>query len=288
MGEIVGAGLLSHVPTIVLPDDVRLALNNGRESTLHSGLHRLRREVFDQVRPDLVVVFDSHWLTTVEFVITSHDQRQGFFTSEELPRGMSSVPYAMRGDRAFAHLVGEIADATENCWITPIDNEHLPVTYATVNFLPFLQGAEAWVSVSTCQTAVPADFLLVGEVVRQAIEASDLRVALIASGALSHTFHTLQNVRSTEAADPQYIFSDAAREFDQRVIANLERGDHAAVIDDLPAFGAVKPEGRFAHYLMMAGACGGRSWTTPGVPFSDYENAIGTGQIHLWFDESAA
>ena len=34
MGEIVGAGLLAHVPTIVLPDDIRRELNNGNESTL--------------------------------------------------------------------------------------------------------------------------------------------------------------------------------------------------------------------------------------------------------------
>jgi UDP:flavonoid glycosyltransferase YjiC (YdhE family) len=31
MGEIVGAGLLAHVPTIVLPDDLRRELNNGNE-----------------------------------------------------------------------------------------------------------------------------------------------------------------------------------------------------------------------------------------------------------------
>ena len=55
MGEIVGAGLLAHVPTIVLPDDIRRELNDGNESTLHSGLHRLRREVFDELKPDLVL-----------------------------------------------------------------------------------------------------------------------------------------------------------------------------------------------------------------------------------------
>ena len=38
MGEIVGAGLLAHVPTIVLPDDLRRELNNGNESTLYTGL----------------------------------------------------------------------------------------------------------------------------------------------------------------------------------------------------------------------------------------------------------
>ena len=28
--------------------------------------------------------------------------------------------------------------------------------------------------------------------------------------------------------------------------------------------------------------------TAPGRPFSDYENSIGTGQMHLWFDRPAA
>ncbi len=43
----------------------------------------------------------------MEFVITSAAARLGYFTSEELPRGMSSVPYEAKGDPEFAKLVGE-------------------------------------------------------------------------------------------------------------------------------------------------------------------------------------
>ena len=46
MGEIVAAGLLSHVPTIMLPKDVRYELNNGKEITIVTGLERLRKEKF--------------------------------------------------------------------------------------------------------------------------------------------------------------------------------------------------------------------------------------------------
>jgi aromatic ring-opening dioxygenase catalytic subunit (LigB family) len=285
MGEIIGAGFLAHVPTIVLPDDVRRELNHGRESTLYTGLHQLRREVFDVLQPDLVIVFDSHWFTTVEFVITSAERRLGYFTSEELPRGMSSVPYDAKGDPAFAKLVGELADATPDCWITPIDNEHLPIMYATTNFFPFLQGDAAWVSISTCQTAEPRDFALVGSLIAQAVEQSDRRVVLIGSGALSHTFHTLRTLRQHEAADEAHIFSEQARVADHAVIDAWLKGDHAQVIDNLPEFSQVKPEGRFAHYQMMVGALGGRSCVAPGRLFSDYENSIGTGQIHVWFDK---
>ena len=77
MGEVVGAGLLAHVPTIVLPEEIRRELNNGEDSTLVSGLRQLRREVFDTVDYDTVVVLDSHWATTVEYVVTAQSRRHG-------------------------------------------------------------------------------------------------------------------------------------------------------------------------------------------------------------------
>ena len=103
MGEVVGAGLIAHVPTIVLPEEIRRELNNGEDSTLVPALHQLRREVFDVLDYDTVVVLDSHWATTVEFVVTAQERRSGLFTSEELPRGMSQRPYDFAGDPELAH-----------------------------------------------------------------------------------------------------------------------------------------------------------------------------------------
>src|SRR6516225_8376110 len=88
MGEVVGAALLAHVPTIVLPEKDRREINNGEDTTLVAGLQELRRDVFEVLDYDTVVVLDSHWATTVEFVVTAQERRAGLFTSEELPRGM--------------------------------------------------------------------------------------------------------------------------------------------------------------------------------------------------------
>jgi hypothetical protein len=44
------------------------------------------------------------------------------------------------------------------------------------------------------------------------------------------------------------------------------------------------PEGSFGHYLMMLGSIGGRDCIASGELFSDYENATGTGQVHVWFE----
>jgi len=35
---------------------------------------------------------------------------------------------------------------------------------------------------------------------------------------------------------------------------------------------------------MMVAALGERTVTAPARAYSDYENSVGTGQIHLWFD----
>ncbi len=56
------------------------------------------------------------------------------------------------------------------------------------------------------------------------------------------------------------------------------------MIDLYPEYRAFKPEGFFGHYLAIAGALGGRSWAAKGRRMSDYENALGTGQVHVWFD----
>ena len=155
MGEVVGAGLLAHVPTIVLPEETRRELNHGEDSTLVSGLHQLRREVFDTLDYDTVVVLDSHWATTVEFVVTAQDRRSGLFTSEELPRGMSRRRYDFPGDPELAHLIASKADR-HSTWITPIEDHHLPIFYATTNLWEFLGDGlpdKRWISIGVCQTA---------------------------------------------------------------------------------------------------------------------------------------
>jgi hypothetical protein len=60
------------------------------------------------------------------------------------------------------------------------------------------------------------------------------------------------------------------------------------VIDTMPEFLRVRPEAKFAHYLMMVAALGERAVRAPGRRFSDYENSVGTGQVLLWFDRPAA
>lgn len=290
MGEIVGAGLLAHVPTIVLPEPERRELNEGKEITLVTGLRELRAEVFDQDTYDTVVVLDSHWATTVEFVVTAQPRRAGLFTSEELPRGMCRMPYDFPGDPELAHRVASYADR-HGTWITAIDDAYLPIYYATINLWKFLgEGLpdKRWVSIGVCQTGDMEDHLRLGRALADGIAATDRRVLLIASGALSHTFWPLRELRDHEASDPRHIFTPAARDADQQRIAWFKAGHHDRVLQNMPEYWKHKPEARFYHYLMMAGALGEERCVAPARQYGEYENSIGTGQAHLWFDRPAA
>ena len=287
MGEVVGAAILAHVPTIMLPEAVRYDLNGGKEISLVPGLKRLRKEIFETLDYDTVVVLDSHWATTVEFVVTSHAERSALFTSEELPRGMSQIPYFFKGNPELANSMTKY-DEKNGTWITPISDPHLPIFYATVNLWHYLgRGLDdkKWVSLSVCQTATAEDFKRAGRALGEAIRDSDSKVLLLGSGALSHTFHKLRDLRKHEASDPIHIFTPEAYEYDKKVIEWFEQGDHKAVLDDFDTFKKYKPEAGFYHYLAMAGALGEEDNKSVGRLYSEYENSIGTGQVHIWFDK---
>jgi aromatic ring-opening dioxygenase catalytic subunit (LigB family) len=284
VGEIVGAGVVAHVPPIMVPADRRAALNDGRDTTLVAGLARLRAEVLDRLRPDTVVIVDTHWFTTQEHIVTAHERRAGRFTSEELPTVITGVGYDAPGDPELARAVEAAAADRDDTWVLASDDPHLPIHYATVNLLEHLQGDERWVSTGVCQTADAEDFLRFGEVLAAAVTGLDRRVVLLGSGGLSHRFWPLREFRDHEGFGPEHIRTPEARAADEAVLASWAAGDHAAVIDGYEDYRQFGPEARFGHYLTVVGALGGRRCRAPGVRFSDYEASAGTGQVHVWFE----
>jgi 3,4-dihydroxyphenylacetate 2,3-dioxygenase len=289
MGEVVGAALVAHVPTIVLPEEVRREINDGDEISLVPGLHRMKTECVDRLRPDTVIVFDTHWESTFEHIVTSHERRSGRFTSHELPRGMSAVPYDIPGDPELARLIAAQADGRDDTWILACDDPYLPIFYGTVNIWRFLgDAATAWISVALNQCCTTEDFLLLGELIGQAIAQSDRRVLLLASGGMTHRFYPFRELRQHESSKaPDNILHLESYEADQRVLKMFEQGDHAGVIAGMPEYKRAAPEGHFGHYLMMAGAIGGARCQAPGELYSGYEASVGTGQVHVWFERPA-
>jgi len=288
MGEIVGAAIVAHVPTIMLPEAVRLELNDGKEITLVPGLRRMKTECLDRLKPDTVVVMDTHWDVTFEHIVTAEERRRGTFTSHELPRGMSQIEYDLPGDPELAFALAKEAENRDDTWILACDDPYLPIQYGTVNIWSFLGDPDTrWVSVGINQCADTDDFLLLGELLARAIEGLDRRVVLLASGGLSHRFLPFRELRTRESSSIENVISPESAAADQHVLKLLGEGDHAGVIDWLPEYRKFGPEGKFGHYLIMVGALGGARCQAPGELFSEYEASVGTGQVHVWFERPA-
>jgi 3,4-dihydroxyphenylacetate 2,3-dioxygenase len=282
MGEIVAAAVLGHQPTVMLSEEQRVKLGGGRDTTLATGFASVR-ERLDSVGADTLLIVDTHWFTTFEHVLAGQANHRGFYTSEEVPRVICDLEFDYPGAPELARLVHATAKE-RGVPTTNVTTPHFPYHYPTINLVQWLHRGEQVLSTGICQTAEPDDFLAYGSVIAEAINRSDGRVALIGSGGMSHRFWPLRALGDHMGYEATDVISDEAREMDLRIIDLWERGDHAAVIDLYPEIRALSPEGRFGHYLIPIGALGGRSCLARGEKLSDYENSVGTGQVHVWFD----
>jgi 3,4-dihydroxyphenylacetate 2,3-dioxygenase len=291
MGQIVGAALVSHHPGLMQCEEFRRLQGAGSDSDLIAGYARLRAKLA-AARPDVVLVFDTHWFTTGYHLVDGGARYTGTYISDEMPWYLNGVPYDYRGDPALAVAIEEVS-RERGGYNRAVRYPDLGRHYATVNLVKQLRlelSDTPVVSASSCQNCDWPAFVKSGEDIGEAIRRSDRRVVLLASGALSHRFNNIdwkpnhpRIFHESNVSRPENIASDKA------AIALMAEGRHDTILarwDDeyrrLPweAFGA--------HYLQMIGAMGGAACRARGEALSDYENARGTGNIHVWFPGEAA
>ncbi|HEY9237533.1 MAG TPA: extradiol ring-cleavage dioxygenase [Burkholderiaceae bacterium] len=286
MGQIVGAALVSHHPGLMQCEEFRRLQGAGEDSDLIAGYTRLRAKIAE-ARPDVVVLFDSHWFTTGYHLVDAGRHYSGMYTSDEMPWYLHGVPYDYRGHPQLAQAI-EAVSRERGGYNRAIAHPDLGRQYPTINLvkhLRFEEPAMPVVTVSACQNCEWPHFLTSGEAIGEAIARSDLRVLLIASGALSHRFNGIdwkpkhpRIFHESNVSRPENIASDKG------AIELLRQGRHDQILERWDAEYRRLPWEAFgAHYLQMLGAMGGAHCRTEGETLSAYENARGTGNIHIWF-----
>jgi len=283
MGEIVGAAIVSHHPGLFQPLEVRIAMGAGADSDLIAGFGRVRSRI-DAVKPDVLVIFDTHWFTTGFHLVDAGAHYQGTYLSDEMPWYLYDQTYNYDGSPELARLCEQVANE-KGVAAKTVDKGDLQRHYATINIVNKLRHHEQVLSVGNCQTCKTHHFIEMGAVVGEAIRRSDKRAVLLASGALSHKFNDLDWVQknprlfhSENVSDPKNVVSD------REVIELFKAGQHSTILRRFAQYRAIPWEGLGGHYLQMVGALGGEACLAKGVPLSDYENARGTGNIHIWFE----
>jgi 3,4-dihydroxyphenylacetate 2,3-dioxygenase len=287
MGSLVAGLFSTHIPRLMIVDPAeRRAYMGDEPSTFWVALDEVRTQRLEPLDPDTFVIIDTHWHSTLEFVVNAHARLEGVYTSDELPWMIHDYQYDYPGDPELAELI--VAEAVQR-GVPAITSAHrgLPVHYGTLNPMHYYNPGprkRRVLTISVLDTAEVEPNLRFGEAIAAAVTRSDRRAVLIASGGMSHHFWPLAVIRERASANPNDIFSADLREWDERIMACWTAGDHAAVLDRVDEFRkSASPEGRFAHYLVLAGAFGRAAWHSRGEQFGRYEAAIGTGQSIFWF-----
>jgi aromatic ring-opening dioxygenase catalytic subunit (LigB family) len=284
MGKLVGAAIVSHHPGLAQCDEFRLAVGNGVDSDLIAGYRRLRAKL-DAARPDVLVIIDTHWFTTGYHLADAGKHYKGRYISDEMPWYLHGKEYDYPGCPEFAFLIEEIG-RERGVHSRAIADSDLGRQYATINVVDRVRRGEQVVTLSCCQNCRVEHFLQAGEVLGEAIRRSDKRVAILASGALSHKFNDIDWVpKSPRIFDEVNVSRPENIAADKLAIEYLSQGRHDRVLDEWDErFRRLPWEAFGGHYLQMVGAMGGRGCRAKGTPLSAYENARGTGNIHIWFD----
>lgn len=291
MGQIVGAAVVSHHPGLMQCEEFRRAMGAGEDSDLIAGFARLRDKIA-AAKPDVVMILDSHWFTTGYHLVDGGARYQGSYISDEMPWYLHGVPYDYRGHPELA-LAIEAVSREQGGYNRAICNPELGRQYASINLIKQLRleiSDTPVVSVSSCQNCEWPHFLKSGEAIGEAIRRSDLKVVLLASGALSHKFNGIdwqpkhpRIFHESNVSRPENIESDKG------AIELFRQGRHDLILERWDDEYRKMPWEAFgAHYLQMLGAMGGASCRAKGEPLSAYENARGTGNIHIWFDTTGS
>jgi len=271
---------------MIFDEAARKAYMGDEVSTFYAALEEIRRNKLEPLDFDTFVIVDTHWHSTLDFLVNAHDRLRGLYTSDELPQMLAEYEYDYPGDSELAHAI--VAEAKGlGVPAMAAAQRGLPVHYGTLNPMHYYNPGPAKKRVLPMSVCDPAEIepnLAMGEAIARAVEHSGRRVVVLASGGMSHRFWPLATIRERASADPKDVSSPGLRAWDERIMDWWRAGDHASVLANVDEFRrSCAPEGRFAHYLVLAGAFGGAEWTVCGEQFGRYEAAIGTGQANFWF-----
>jgi len=278
MGELVFAAKVSHVPSIWLSEhsaDHRGIRQNAIDGLVQLGERARKRGA------DTFLVFDVHWVVTIGFHLSAKARHEGSYTSHELPHFIDGLDYKYNGHPLLAEAVAVEANAS-GLKTRSHTAPGLALEYATLIPMHHMNpgGTAAVLPVACNVNASTEESLAFGASVRRAIAKADARVAVIASGSLSHQFW--DNARAEQGLDA--ISSEFNRQVDLRVLELWQRGATETFLDLLPDYAErCRGEAGMADTAMLFGLLGGRDYTGRGELVGEYFPSSGTGQCNVEF-----
>ena len=281
MGEIVIAAKVTHVPTMLLSEQPG-RLEGCRQQAIdgHKEIARRARKA----GADTIVVLDTHWLVNNGFHINSRDRFKGVYTSNEFPHFIQNIEYDYQGNSALGDLIAEKA-TEKGVYTLSHQVESLDLEYGTLVPMRYMNpesdlkvvSVAAWCSVHSLESS-----RILGEAVREAIEASDSKVMLLASGSLSHRIWSNEDYEANNGTFT--ISKEFNRQVDLRVLELWQKGEIETFLKMLPDYANLcSGEGGMHDTAMLFGALGWDKYQGKGEIIGEYFPSSGTGQVNVIF-----
>lgn len=282
MGEMVLAAKITHVPSMFISEQP--GPHHGCRQAAIEGLREIGRRC-RALGATTLVVFDTHWLVNSGFHINAAERYAGIYTSNEFPQFIQDLEYDYPGNPelgdAIAKLASEDGVRIQSHHVATLALEYgtlVPMRYMNEDKHFKVLSIAAW-----CPWHAFEDSRKIGLATRRAIEASGEKMAVLASGSLSHRIH--DNNKAVEGLNT--ISNEFYHQTDERVLELWTGGDMKAFVDMLPTYAtACHGEGLMHDTAMLFGALGWDGYRGKAEIVTDYFASSGTGQVNAVFPVS--
>ena len=281
MGEIVLAAKCTHVPTMLMSEQEG-PVKGKRQAAINGHMEIARRA--KELGADTVVICDTHWVINAGFHINANKRFHGVFTSSEFPQFIQNLAYDYQGNPA---LGDAIAQAANDLGVHTLSHQldSLELEYGSLVPMRFMSRVHDMKVVSVaawCTVHAHSESRVIGEAIRAAVEASDSKVLLVASGSLSHKIWPNKDYAANNGTFT--ISSEFNRQMDLHVLEMWKNGDHATFLKMLGDYANFCcGEGSMHDTAMLYGALGWDRYEGKCEVVTDYFPSSGTGQTNVIF-----
>ena len=280
MGEIVLAAKITHVPSMFISEEE--GPHKGCRQPAIDGL----KEIGDRIREmgvDTIVIADTHWLVNAGYHINANTDCSGVYTSTEFPHFIRNLEYRYVGDAELGKAIASKATEMGTFTRCHTDVPSLGLQYGTLVPLRFMGIDESIKIVSIAAWIYDAELeesRIMGEAIRKAVEASDKKVAFLASGSLSH------RIAPNRVVD-DHLFKNSSpfnEKTDLMVLDMWKNGEIREFLRMLPQYARdCSGEGNMHDTAMLFGLLGWNDYEGEGEILTNYFPSSGTGQCNVVF-----
>jgi 3,4-dihydroxyphenylacetate 2,3-dioxygenase len=281
MGKLSLVAKVTHVPTMLMSEEPG-RLHGTRDHAIN-GHREIRRRMLE-AGVDTVIVIDTHWVINAGYHINANHRFEGIYTSNEFPQFIQDMGYAYEGNSALGDLIAQKAN-DKGIFTLSHQIDSLELEYGTLVPMRYMNEDSHFKVISIggwCTVHNHDSSRQLGEAIREAVEASDSNVALLASGSLSHAIWANELYEANNGTFT--ISSEFNRQMDIRVMDLWQNGEIDTFLKMLPDYADhCSGEGHMHDTAMMFGALGWDSYTGKGEMISEYFPSSGTGQVNFVF-----